>query len=294
MKLIEKIKKVGVLQLLDDITGNFFSYLRYLWCRVTNCTYFGSYLASVQGKIYRHYYMQKLMENYCLTANGKIMVLEIGSWAGSSAITWAEAIKRHGKESGMVFCVDPWINYYIDSLDDKKTWVLRTMAKSFINNKIFHLFNHNITASKHDDIIIILKSYSHNLLPMFRSHQFDIVYIDGNHLYDAVLCDITNAAALLKDGGIICGDDLELQYEEVFSDNFRKFHNIDVCTDPHTNKRFHPGVTLAVWEYFKCEVSCWDGFWAMQKNNDIWEKVSIKFEDNTIIIPKHLRRTKLF
>lgn len=38
-------------------------------------------------------------------------------------------------------------------------------------------------------------------------HKFDWIYIDGDHLYDAVRQDLFNAAKLLDEGGVIVVDD---------------------------------------------------------------------------------------
>lgn len=285
MKFIEKIKKVGFLQTLDDLTGNIFSYIRYVGCKLSNRVYIGSYLAATQGKVIRHYYMQKLVEHYCHNVNDAIKILEIGSWAGGSAITWAEALKKYSKQGGMILCIDQWVNY-LDSLDSK-LWTHKTMKKALKSNKIYSLFLHNIAASKHNDIVFTFKGSSAQNLPMLKNNQFDIIFIDGDHSYEGVYSDIEKSAPLLKNEGLICGDDLELQYPSIDKENIEKVKNSDISIDPLTNKRFHSGVTLAVWEYFKGEVSCYEGFWAMQKSGDSWQKISIAC-DGDIHIPAHL------
>ena len=118
MKLIEKINKLGILQTIDDLSGNFFSYLKYIWCLITKQVYFGAYLAAKQGQPIRHYYMQKLVNNHCNKINDKIKILGNRFRAGGSAITWAEAVKKYCKHEGIVLCIDHW-NNYLDSLDSK-------------------------------------------------------------------------------------------------------------------------------------------------------------------------------
>jgi hypothetical protein len=287
MEIAQKVKRVRILQTIDDLSGNFLSYLRYISCKVMKKTYFGSYLAATQGKVNRHYYMQELVKHYCQTVKDNIRILEIGSWAGGSAITWADAIKKYSDNLGSVYCVDAWFNY-IDSLSGNKSWVLKTMSKALDRNKIFYLFNYNISASGHSDIVFPLKVFSDDLLSLLKNKQFNLIFIDGNHLFEAAYKDISNAAPLVKDGGIICGDDLEVQYQDLAGGgNIEILNNVDVWTEPDSRKRFHPGVTLAVWKYFKCEVSCWDGFWAMKKNGDAWERILLKIDGNNFNIPKH-------
>ena len=50
---------------------------------------------------------------------------------------------------------------------------------------------------------------------MLPRHAFDIAFIDGDHAYTAVLRDLQAACELIRDGGILCGDDLELQIAEI-------------------------------------------------------------------------------
>ena len=180
MEFVEKIKRVGLFQAIDDLMGNFFSYLKYLMCLLNKRTYFGSYLAAKQGKVIRHYFMQKLVENYCENINCQVKILEIGSWAGGSAITWASALERYSQQEGMVLCLDQWRDY-INPVDSK--WTARSMKKALRTNKIFNLFLHNITASKRKDTISIFKIHSSCGLSMFRKDLFDIIFIDGSHYY---------------------------------------------------------------------------------------------------------------
>jgi hypothetical protein len=51
--------------------------------------------------------------------------------------------------------------------------------------------------------------------------------------------------------------------------------NIDQHYDPAIDAYFHPGVAKAVAEAFG-RVSCWSGFWAMQKTPDGWATVSLR------------------
>mgnify|MGYP005994576693 CR=1 FL=1 len=64
----------------------------------------------------------------------------------------------------------------------------------------------------------------------------------------------------------------------------------DYIKDPKTNKNYHPGVTVAISEIFG-EVSSWGGFWAMQKINNNWNKISLK--DMPIIYPKHFDKENI-
>jgi hypothetical protein len=104
--------------------------------------------------------------------------------------------------------------------------------------------------------------------------MFDLVYLDGDHRYKQVSTDIRNAERLVGDGGILCGDDLELQAPAVDLENAKDNAHLDFILDPKTGQYYHPGITLAVAECFG-DVSSWDGFWAVRKCGSKWEKVAI-------------------
>lgn len=287
MNIKNKIKKIGILHTIDDLLWNRISYIRYKLCLWSKRVYFGSYLAASQGNALRHWHMQKLVEHYCKTLNGKIKILEIGSWAGGSAITWAEAIKKYSRSGGSVLCVDQWSSYF--DLKQNNLWTHISMEKALKTNKIYSLFLHNIAASGHGDIIFTFKGPSSQNLRALKGEQFDIIFIDADHLYDGIYNDIVNSAPLLKDGGIICGDDLELQYPQSDNMHIKELLNKDVAIDAHAGTKFHPGVTLAVWEYFKKEVSCWNGFWAVKKSGNKWENIVMSSGQGSPEIPAHLR-----
>ena len=290
VKIMNKIKKIGLLRTLDDVLGNRLSFLRYCYCKLLNKTYFGSYCAATQGKVIRHHYMQRLIHTYIHTyIPHKLHIIELGAWAGGSAITLAEAIKKYYNGKGMVLCVDSWTDY-IDTKRDNQ-WTHIMMKNAFKQDRILKLFLHNVLASKHSDIISYIRGYTDEIYYLFKENAFDIVFIDANHSYDFIKKDISMFATFVKEGGILCGDDLELQYKDVDAQFLNNFKTHDVITDPSTQKRYHPGVTLAVYEYFKTDVSVWEGFWAMQKTKTGWKTFCLKEigEKEIINIPEHLR-----
>ena len=200
---------------------------------------------------------------------------------GGSAIIWAESVKKYG--NGIVICVDPWKDY-ID-LTKNKERIYQTMSKALTKGRILNLFLHNVQALKHDDIVFALKGPSDKILPLLKSSQFDIIFIDGDHTYHQVLKDLNNSSRLVADGGILCGDDLELQTFEIDLENAKKNMARDYILDLKNNRWFHPGVTLAVGEFFG-EVSVYEGFWAMRKHGISWEKVELYLGNP--LVPEHL------
>ena len=105
---------------------------------------------------------------------------------------------------------------------------------------------------------------SDNFFEQNKGNLYDIIFIDADHTYNAVSKDIRNSISMIEDGGIICGDDLNLQLNEVDKKIANINKNKDFIQDPNTKKNYHPGVTIAVDEFFG-KVNSWGGFWAIQK-----------------------------
>ena len=275
----------------SSVAGKEYQYYEY--CLKNNKPYFGKVMWALQGVPVRHAYMQFLVETLC-KGRGKMPfnILEVGSWAGGSAITWAEAIKKHNQGRGRVVCIDPWKLYFrsdqYSDLPGDQQEVYQEMAEALSAGQIFDLFMHNIRVSKYEDVILPFKGSSDEILPMFSEGRFDLVFIDGDHTYPRVSEDIRNSASLVVEGGIICGDDLELQLSQMDQNHAELNKHKDYILDPKTKVNFHPGVSLAVGEFFG-EVSAWEGFWAMRKRGGIWERVELpRALPGQLCLPQHL------
>jgi hypothetical protein len=71
--------------------------------------YFGEEVLGVQSNPGRHGHMKDLFRQICSERNHQSKkILEIGSWIGTSVITWAHAIQLYNGGSGPFFCIDPW------------------------------------------------------------------------------------------------------------------------------------------------------------------------------------------
>jgi predicted O-methyltransferase YrrM len=139
----------------------------------------------------------------------KVQVLEVGSWCGASALTWGEAIQLHFAGDGKITCIDAWQPYVdIDTNPDDNN---RDMDKALRQDEPFDIFRHNIGYLPNSVEVEIRKGWSRDELPKLPAGMYDLVYIDGDHAYEGVKSDIANAAGLVRSGGILCGDDLELQ-----------------------------------------------------------------------------------
>ncbi len=253
----------------------------------SNEPYFGPVMGAKMGRVVRHGYMQKLVELECRKLNGgDYKILEIGSWAGGSTVTFAEAIKKYNNGNGYVVCIDPWRSFHEDHIEKRSHAVMEKALKS---GEIFNLFLHNIKSSGYENSVIPIKGYSKDILPILRERKFNLIFVDGSHFYKDVIGDLQKSGELLTDGGILCGDDLELQANELDKAEVEFHRTNDSSIDSKTKIAYHPGVTLAVSEFFWGPVSSWKGFWAMRKSAGNWEKVFYEdLDSGNVSTPKHL------
>src|SRR5882724_823406 len=99
-------------------------------------------LRSLQGDPDRQRYFRPVVQ--ALSKARDAQILEVGSWAGASAISWATALEDLGL-SGQVTCVDAWRPYF--DLSKNPTSHYQHMNQVAENGAIFKLFQHNITCS---------------------------------------------------------------------------------------------------------------------------------------------------
>jgi hypothetical protein len=103
---------------------------------------------------------------------------------------------------------------------------------------------------------------------------FDLIYIDASHIYPDVKFDIQSAKRLIKDKGMICGDDLDLKITEDLIGIAKEKISLDLFILPN-GEAIHPGVLLSVHEEFEA-VNQKNGTWWIYKNG---EKYTTNFSD---------------
>lgn len=215
---------------------------------------------------------------------GEINVLEVGSWAGASTITWATAIQKAGI-GGSVHCVDIWKPYF--DLNVNQAPLYRAMDTAARTGDILEQFKRNIHEAGVQNIVTYTIGDSKNVLPRLEAGRFQIVFIDASHKYEDVLFDVQEAQRLVADGGIVCGDDLELLVSSVdqAAHELALQLGLDFVLDPKTQVSYHPGVSQAISEVFQ-DVSVGDGFWAIRRRGNSWETIDLAAME--LIIPEHL------
>ncbi len=212
---------------------------------------------------------------------GPLRILEIGSYMGSSTVTWARAIDRLAGKPGTIFCIDPWAAGPMYDFDGEMKLL---MTRS---DGAYQAFLRNIQRVPPAVTIDHRRGFSRDILPGLPADSFDIVYIDGSHYFEDVAADIRDAGRLVREGGLLCGDDLELQTDECDLDFARRHPRSDFVRDPKSGVSFHPGVTLAVGETLG-RVSVYGGFWVMRRTEAGYQPVDLR--DCEAMLPQHWPR----
>tara|TARA_B100000959_G_C14912031_1_gene595585 strand:+ start:435 stop:1358 length:924 start_codon:yes stop_codon:yes gene_type:complete len=252
----------------------------------------------IQGIPLRHLFMIGMIRNYCeqLSVVRNFHLLEIGTWMGSSMLTWAQALQIYNNNLGRITCVDPMTPYFnnleqfnaIEYPDDEviasQKLLINEMQALLEEDFVYEVWKHNRKLIPDSIPVTLFRNESQTALPIFKPKTFDIIYLDGSHAYDEVILDISEAKRLVKPGGIVCGDDLEVQMKDCDVSFAKASRNLEFPMDPKTGMQFHPGVTLGVGESFD-EVAVYEGFWMAQENQGHF--TPFHFNSLDIIIPNH-------
>lgn len=115
------------------------------------------------------------------------VIVEIGSFEGRSTRALADFT------DGFVVCIDPW------------QYKMKRKAQSF------ERFQINLADHIESGRVVYIRARSDECLsPLTLAlgiYTPDMVFIDGNHEYEAVAHDIKLAKGLLGPGGLLCGHD---------------------------------------------------------------------------------------
>ncbi len=249
-----------------------------------NRPYFGKELSAFQSPPVRYALVAALVK-FAFAGKAAVRVLEVGAWAGASAVTVGSAIQELGISSCEIVCVDLWEKYFGE---EDTSLHYKVMDAAAITGRIQDLFKHNIRVCGLEGMVQVMKAGSRQVLPLFASESFDMVYIDGSHKKNDVLYDLLQAKRLVRSGGVICGDDLELQRSQVDPETHRSAlaNDADFVTDPKSGAGYHPGVTDAIAEMFN-DVWHEHGLWCVERSGETWSKPT--FHPVNLKIPLHLQ-----
>lgn len=121
--------------------------------------------------------------------------LEIGSFEGRSTCWF---LQNGLADDGTMVCVDTFKPYWYEGKD------------------LLEVFNTNVReAKKKYQVVSTFAMESPKALTQLfqQKHNFDFVYIDGDHSPEGVLTDARMAWSLLREGGVMLFDDYEYDAE---------------------------------------------------------------------------------
>lgn len=138
------------------------------------------------------------------------LIIEVGSWLGASAIHMASCCKTLGLDTKIV-CVDHWLGSLEMWLypDDPEHQADALNLKHGYPT-LYYTFLSNVVRAGHDDCIITFPTTSHIAAQWFarKDVQADAIYLDASHDDASVTADLHAYWPLVKEGGVLFGDDL--------------------------------------------------------------------------------------
>ena len=148
---------------------------------------------------WHHAFLKKL-------PNKKISILEIGNYEGNSTVFLLKEIPNSTIE-----CVDSFSPY--NELQSGKDYDV--IYNNFLSN-----------TSPYEERVTIFKMKSNEFFSLkmtstkdFKNEKYDLIYIDGSHIYDDVLNDANSAIDLLNKNGILIFDDFLWMHYPKTNDN---------------------------------------------------------------------------
>lgn len=144
-----------------------------------------------------NYYSQNLSWHYHIFSSFKITkpkILEIGTFVGDFTNFLSKTFPK-----GKI--------YTIDLKENDKNFVYSYNKNLIKDRKHFNKLRKKNLMNKN---IKVIKNNSLNLISIFKKKNFDLVWIDGDHLDPQVSLDVFSSFHLLKKRGIFCCDDVNL------------------------------------------------------------------------------------
>lgn len=184
-------------------------------------------------------------------------VLEIGSWLGQGSTR--VLIEQARKKGGEVYCVDTWKgNANVQQHQD----IVR-------DYDVLGTFLQNVVHCGGQDIVKTLVMSSNDAAQFMRDATFDLIFIDADHSYHAVLQDVRAWLPKVKPGGILCGHDCEGRVSEFGKERLASGLNKDTIPGNERFREIHAGVVMACYKVFG-------------DRHELWAEKVIKTDDGSI------------
>ena len=149
--------------------------------------------------------------------SGDVVIVEVGSWMGASALALAEANPR-----ARIYCIDHWQGNDSDE-----------MSELLVSpEQAFGQFCRNVGDRLFRQIIPLVGTSRQYAFVWPEDNPVDMVYIDAEHTYESCISDIRCWYPHVKPKGIIAGHDYGVfegvarAVHEVFTEDVRHKENV--------------------------------------------------------------------
>jgi len=138
------------------------------------------------------------------------LIIEVGTWKGSSAIKMAKHLQKRGMKSE-VLCIDTWLG----SLEHWKQKDIKTRPwYQYLNLQngypsIYYQFIHNVIEMGLQEIIVPFPNTSLIAARFLKCKNVTskMIFLDGSHDEFDLYHDLISYWDILEEGGILFGDD---------------------------------------------------------------------------------------
>ena len=138
------------------------------------------------------------------------LIIEVGTWKGASAIRMATLLRELG-HPGKILCIDTWlgaIEFWEDQADAER---FQQLACHHGYPQVYYHFLANVCYAGFQDTIVPFPFHSAGAAVWLLRRQIeaDMIYIDASHDHDDVYQDLNDYFAIVRQGGVLFGDDWE-------------------------------------------------------------------------------------
>lgn len=136
--------------------------------------------------------------------DGAIFV-EVGAYLGRSSLYLASRIQWSGKKI-RVYVVDRWDGWLYDDFSPHSSTDNGNEKRPETEDVFWH-FIRNVRRAGVEDVICPLKMPSEQAASLFEDGSLDFVFLDADHGYEAVRCDLEVWFPKVKRRGVLGGHD---------------------------------------------------------------------------------------
>jgi hypothetical protein len=146
---------------------------------------------------------------------------EIGVWKANTSVNF---VKRGVKE---LHLVDAWsVEVYKEGVGETGEWgsyqnylerykkITGGTTEEYFKAYYDKTYNEVVKRFKQMEHVHIHRMSSFDWFAKQESNYFDWIYLDGDHSYEGVLNDLNSSRRVVKDGGIILGDDYKWAFQK--------------------------------------------------------------------------------